>query len=543
MNLRLMKTLFVITCFPFLIISLPGFSQEKTFGKTKFSFTKATYSIYLSELEALEGSFQANKLIQFAASLPILEPILANADIPDDFKFLSIYSKYQTNLASKTNLESGIFWNLHEGYKNLNHNQQVDLRKHLVISTHTAASELQKKQHLYNNWAVTLFSHLADAQIINSLGVSKKWKGDFIVLDSPQYSAVIEFLAFKTFVENSYVRVSNLEHQMAYQYLFGNGKTLGEIAERLKLNIHDVISANQWLVSGLVPNNKYPVILYIPVSRYYEIKKLDESQGNLAEANSGFPILSLVKDYHKGKGGTFYIINGVLGIQAQMGDQFINLAYKGDVSHKKFLEYNDMKPMDHLSVGQVYYLKDKKDKADIPYHVTLPEETLWDISQTYGVKLAKLIDYNRLERVTKLVPGQLIWMRDKRPKNEAIQYMPVKEQVSPGVQQTPTYNYTANTNNTFQKNEEEVTYVKPVEKVVSNTKVASTETIIEIKKEYPTLEEPPVKKKFLVHDVKNGETLFALSQKYNVSIKQLYDLNNLINSEIEVGDKLIIKKN
>jgi membrane-bound lytic murein transglycosylase D len=48
--------------------------------------------------------------------------------------------------------------------------------------------------------------------------------------------------------------------------------------------------------------------------------------------------------------------------------------------------------------------------------------------------------------------------------------------------------------------------------------------------------------KYVVHEVKKGETLYRISVNYRVSVDQLYRLNNLKNNIIEIGDKIIVKK-
>jgi len=48
--------------------------------------------------------------------------------------------------------------------------------------------------------------------------------------------------------------------------------------------------------------------------------------------------------------------------------------------------------------------------------------------------------------------------------------------------------------------------------------------------------------KQVTHTVKQGETLFSISQQYNVEVSDLRKWNNLKGNELELGQKLIIKK-
>ena len=43
-----------------------------------------------------------------------------------------------------------------------------------------------------------------------------------------------------------------------------------------------------------------------------------------------------------------------------MCDDFVNLAYKANLTVEKFLEFNDMTDKDAVQIGQVFYIESKK---------------------------------------------------------------------------------------------------------------------------------------------------------------------------------------
>lgn len=51
----------------------------------------------------------------------------------------------------------------------------------------------------------------------------------------------------------------------------------------------------------------------------------------------------------------------------------------------------------------------------------------------------------------------------------------------------------------------------------------------------------PTKSTLKYHIVQKGETLYALSKKYNISVTDLMKFNNLLDTTISIGQKLIIK--
>ena len=88
-----------------------------------------------------------------------------------------------------------------------------------------------------------------------------------------------------------------------------------------------------------------------------------------------------------------------------------------------FSSYNDIFPHYHVLPNQVYYLKRKMIKAKIYYHTVRPNETLWSVSQEYGVRLEKIKKMNRMgEEENKLEIGRVLWLKKVRPKNHPIEY-------------------------------------------------------------------------------------------------------------------------
>ncbi|NQY09338.1 MAG: LysM peptidoglycan-binding domain-containing protein [Flavobacteriales bacterium] len=57
-------------------------------------------------------------------------------------------------------------------------------------------------------------------------------------------------------------------------------------------------------------------------------------------------------------------------------------------------KYNDLKKGDRFVKGQIVYLEPKKNKGEIDFHVIKRGDTLYAISQQYGVKLKKLQELN-----------------------------------------------------------------------------------------------------------------------------------------------------
>ncbi|MBP8959798.1 MAG: glucosaminidase domain-containing protein [Bacteroidales bacterium] len=80
-------------------------------------------------------------------------------------------------------------------------------------------------------------------------------------------------------------------------------------------------------------------------------------------------------------------------------------------------KYNELSPDFIPQPGQILYIQPKRDKAELgkEYHVVKEGETMYSISQIYGIKLKKLYYMNRMEEGTEPVVGQKLWLRKLMP--------------------------------------------------------------------------------------------------------------------------------
>lgn len=571
---------------------------EIKFADVIFQLNDVTRYLLSQEVAAISRNTELKKeyLSKLSLVIPSIESIVENANVPSDFKYLSIYNKFQKSLSSTVALEQGVFWCLDiEKAKDVDLiiDDKIDERKHLLMATKGAMVCLKRNQVLYENWGKTLFAHIASREVLKSLETSRKWSGNYIVLDSPSYSSLIQFLAFKWVMEAEFNSFKNPVQSIVYEYKNAIGKSLNLIAADLKMDPKDLLQSNLWLKVNRVPEGDANILVYIPSNKFSEIRMLDEMSRNVGNQNLdlGFPVLKPTPELSKGLGGMFYTSNNLKGIQAEMCDDFVNLAYKANISNKQFLEFNEMTDKDFLQIGQVYYIESKSDKAAIPHHIVKNDETLWDISQQYGVKLSKLLKYNRMETIARLQRGRVIWMQATRPKNKPIEYIEFPLENKDEKPERLKFDDELISQYVETKREEELVEQKPIQdpkktEVLVETKpkeVFKSEVLtkhqvvpfeetthvpknqvvpneqITVVREVPTTKVTSDKpfseelmetidipknyeKGYLVHEVKKGETLYRISVNYKVTVNQLYKLNNLNNNIIEVGDKIIVRK-
>ncbi len=107
--------------------------------------------------------------------------------------------------------------------------------------------------------------------------------------------------------------------------------------------------------------------------------------------------------------------NGIKFVTAKPGDTYRSIAREFNVYTYQLAKYNDAKKDKKLHPGEIVYLQHKKNKGSKKYHVANGKESLYDISQEYGVKLKKLMKYNDAGAKTILPKGRRVYLR-KKPK-------------------------------------------------------------------------------------------------------------------------------
>ena len=95
------------------------------------------------------------------------------------------------------------------------------------------------------------------------------------------------------------------------------------------------------------------------------------------------------------------------------GDSFESLREELSLLKNELYKYNELKPDSVLQAGQILYLQPKRNKAESgkDSHILKEGESLYLISQMYGVKLKKLYEKNHWESDFKPETGTKVLLR------------------------------------------------------------------------------------------------------------------------------------
>jgi membrane-bound lytic murein transglycosylase D len=371
---------------------------------------------------------------------PIIEAILEEEEVPEDFKYLAVVeSSLMPDVISSSNAVG--FWQMKAETATdlgLQINKDVDERKNIYASTKAAALYLKRNNLIYKNWISTLYSYYLGATGVSKLVPSEWAYASEVKLDGKTDRYIIKTIAHRIAFEYRLNRLREPSNAFV-EYKNSKGKSLTQIATDLSLELNDLKKYNAWLLANNIPSDKdYSVAILSPTENIEKLQTKIKTGATATAVKSdvGFPVLKKITIVTSSPfEPIFYEINEKKGILAQAGDDVAALAQKGKIKISKFLDINDLTDKDLLKEGRVYYLEKKDKHAKVPYHTVTDDQTLWDVSQMYGITMYRLMDYNRMNAIQRLQAGRILWLQKRRPKDQPIEYVidkdkettPVKE--------------------------------------------------------------------------------------------------------------------
>lgn len=455
------------------------------------------------------------KLERVNLYMPIIERVLREQGVPEDIKYLVIQESGLIPDAISTSNAVG-FWQFKKGTAQevfLQVDHQIDERKNIVSSTKGAALYLRKHNSYFDNWVCALVSYqmgLGGAK--NHFGSQHNGDRNMKITKNTHWYFK-KYLAHKIAFEGQIGKFTN--NQYLKEIAVQGPTTLKALSQNLGVSENHLKEYNKWVSSNHIPEGKTYSLTYLaagtapvsPILTSSSIASPAASDSPLVSGNinaAGYPKITGTQTAPFKTGQVK--VNGIKGIIAAVNTTTEDFAERIGIKEGKFRRVNDLSKNDRVSKGNYYYIKRKKSKAKVAQHIVQQGETLWGISQAYGLRLHSLKAKNRLYRDQDLRPGMVLYLQEYRRRDEDIRYI--------------------KTNNTPDRKTESI---PPAQQ----------------KPQLSVPNEPiPSKVSSITHVVSQGETLYAIARKYGVSVAQLQSWNNISNSTIiKIGQKLIIKKN
>ncbi|WP_462251697.1 lytic transglycosylase domain-containing protein [Ekhidna sp.] len=570
----------------FLGISLTVFSQtvprEMMIGDVKLTINESARRQIQKDVDRLTQSQTYYGILVDRMNLyfPYIEREHKKAGIPDEIKFLAIQeSALISDAVSSANAVG--FWQFKDftGREvGLVVDRKVDERLNIVSASRGSAKYFKTNNFFFDNWAYAVIAYQAGAggakKHTNSANYGKKK----LTITTNTYWYLKKFIAHVVAFTPS-VGLPHSEGIWLDEITNAGGKSLEQIARQEKVDLEELKKYNKWLMRGSVPTDKtYSVMIPkkgSPPKKLVAENKSNTKRSKISEAQSKIYPSELKPGITEANRSTIIPLNGIPSILARESDDVHSVSARAGLSEKKFRKYNDMSADDEIIPNEFYYIKGKKGKAKIGFHVAKQDETLWEISQQYGIKVSKLASKNRMSIIDELEPGRVLWMDKTRPSSEPIAYHEltapvITKPVSKPVASTDTIEETSSIEESSEEvksievpevdtKEERLRKVK-IHTVASGESLWSIAQLYEVKledllrwNELPDpdalkigqniqvkapIEEASAGKTIITHSVQPGETLYAISRKYDMTVDEVMDLNGLKSFNLNAGQNL-----
>lgn len=570
-------------------VSIPEAPKKIEFTNILVELNPDALKAVNAEIAALltpQNKFLDQKLERMQWYFPIIEKILEEEDMPEDLKYLAVMESSLLPEAISSSNAVG-FWQFKEATAKevgLKVDNRQDDRKNIYLSTKAAALYMKRNNLIFKNWISSLLAYNLGVQ-----GASEKipveWSfASEVKFDENTHPYLIKAIAHRIAFEHRFNRLKDSPRKFV-EYST-RGKSLAEIAVELTTDIAELRKYNPWLYAPNIPEDKdYTVLILSRIEDVEDVTDKIQKRVDASKVDVGFPKLKRITMVSTSPDDPiYYEINGKKGILAQSGEEVAQLSAKAKMKIGKFLSYNDMTDKALTKEGGIYYLQKKSKKAAVQFHTARGEQTLWDVSQMYGVGLKYLLKYNRMKKTDRLQAGRVVWLQKTRPKNQAIEIikeaaeeqqdrLPIKEEY------TKKEEVVVNTPPVTKPKYEEVEKPKEPAKEIITTTTKTESVTTTIPKAEPT---PPVTKPDALkidddlfkskdpksppivaseekktstkvvstkHIVKPGETMFSIAKRYGLTIEELRKMNGMsstatikANQLLTIGTSTIVTK-
>jgi LysM repeat protein len=188
-----------------------------------------------------------------------------------------------------------------------------------------------------------------------------------------------------------------------------------------------------------------------------------------------------------------FMINNSRVIFASAGSSLLAIANQYDLQLPRLLEFNDMKQEDVLVKGQLLFLQRKRKTGMNEFHVVHAGETLYDISQSEGIRYESILSLNQLSAGEEPAVGEKLYLQSTAPSRPVLRG----------------------------------------ERVLQTTAASQSMAMDGLTE----------KNNLVTHIVQSKETLYSISQKFGVGVGKIRQWNNLDSPNLSIGQALIIYKN
>lgn len=194
---------------------------------------------------------------------PIIEPILKEEGVPDDFKFLAVIESHLSNVSSPVGASG--FWQLVPASANnygLEVNDQVDERYDVEKATHAACRHIKDAYRIFKNWTLSAAAYNRGIGGIQNALKSQNTNNYYdLMLNSETASFVYRILAYKTLLSSpSHFGIKKKVKKNTGKINFkifrvdSSISNLAHFARHIKSHVEVIKQFNPWLIGNRIDN-------------------------------------------------------------------------------------------------------------------------------------------------------------------------------------------------------------------------------------------------------------------------------------------------
>lgn len=228
--------------------------------------------------------WQSNGLLMFKRAnkyFPVIEPILAKNEIPDDFKYLAVIESGLTNAVSPANARG--FWQIMKatGKENgLEINTNVDERYHLEKATEAACKYLLEAKEKFGTWTLAAAAYNAGitgiSKRLNSQSVTNYYD---LLLGEETGRYIFRIVALKEILNNPDKYGFNFRYKDLYNSIPTYTVSVDTVvtdfvafSKQFGINYKILKLHNPWLREAHLNNkSRKEYLIEIPKDGYYSI--------------------------------------------------------------------------------------------------------------------------------------------------------------------------------------------------------------------------------------------------------------------------------
>ena len=397
--------LFFVTLFSSLSQSTPEVPEKIRIDNMVLHISKNISSTIQSEVDALHLNKKYFQIFidRINIYFPIIERILEEEEMPNDLKFLALQeSSLKSEAISSSNAVG--FWQFKketgEEY-DLVINDKIDERKNIVSSTRAASRYIKNSNFLFENWVFSILSYLEGLNGAKAIVDPKLYGAKRMNIDENTHWYIIKFLAHKIAFDGY---INSNEYNMNYSVFENNSfKSVKKLSNNLSVSSDDIFKLNTWIKSDKIPTDRVYSFI-IPEKKENVFTRVTSDIGDkinsFIESNLTTPVDEKVFKVLSKK---IIYLNGLPAIIADSVENIDNEIGIYKISKKNFLSYNDIKNDHQLVKGLPYYLSKKRKRGRVQLYLRREDESLWEVSQLFGVQLSSIKKFNRENKSSKVL--------------------------------------------------------------------------------------------------------------------------------------------